>query len=131
MTSFYTRLKPLNLGWLFIWWFFLSKKWFSSSNFVSTQPCPQGFFNLFWHEKEKKSSDDVDSVDSRILCDTFDILLLIRSKFFSIFFNRKTPSYWQNLITLIICVTTIISYYHLASLHEKNQDHHLLAASQW
>ena len=36
----------------------------------------------------------------------------------------------KNLV-LIICLATIISYYHLASLHEKNRDHYLLAASEW
>ena len=44
--------------------FFGSNKCFSSCNFVSTQPCPRGFFEFFYHGKENNYSDDVDSVDS-------------------------------------------------------------------
>ena len=65
---------------------------------------------------------------------TFDISfpwwLPIRSKFFSNFSDRKTPSYWQNLISFN-SLATIISYYHLVSLYEKNKDHYFLTASKW
>ena len=33
-------------------------------------------------------------------------------------------------LVLIICLATIISYYHLVSIHEKNRGHYLLAASE-
>ena len=53
--------------------------------------------------------------------------LLIRSKIFSNFSNRKTPSYWQKLISF----NHLFSYNHLVSLHLKNWDYYLLAASEW
>ena len=34
-------------------------------------------------------------------------------------------------VVLIICLATIISYYHLVSLHEKSRGHCLVAASEW
>ena len=62
--------------------------------------------------------------------------LLIRSKFFSNFSNRKNRSYWQIWLVLIICLAIIIImrriiYCHLVSLYEKNRDHYPLAGSQW
>ena len=39
-----------------------------------------------------------------------------------------TNKFW---LFLIICFVIIINYYHLVSIHEKNRDHYLLAASQW
>ena len=66
---------------------------------------------------------------------TFDISLqwwlLIPLKFFRIFpieILHPADKIW---LALIICLATIISYYHLLSLHEKNQDYYPLAASQW
>ena len=60
---------------------------------------------------------------------TFDILLqwwlLIRLKFFSNFFSRKTHP------TDKIWLVLIISYYHLVLLYEKDWDHYFLAGSQW
>ena len=41
---------------------------------------------------------------------------------------HPTDKTWS---VLIICLATIISYYHLVWLHENNQDHYLQAASEW
>ena len=114
MTSFHNRLKSFGLRWFFVWQIFLSNKCFSSSNFVFIQPCPQGFFNIFWHGKQKKWRKMRRKWFCRLtLHGTFDISLqwwlLIRLKFFSNFFNRKTPSYSQNLISF----NHFFSYNHL------------------
>ena len=61
MASFHSKLKSLGFS---FGEFFESNKCFSSSNFATTEPCLQGFFNFFWHDKQKMYSDDVDSVDS-------------------------------------------------------------------
>ena len=96
LASFHSRLKSFNLRWFFIWRIFLSNQCFSASNFVSTQPCPQGFFNFFDMES-KRSARTILILLILTLWGTSDISLqwwlLIRSKFFSNFSNRKTPSY--------------------------------------
>ena len=47
-------------------------------------------------------------------------------RIFPIEILHPTDKIW---LVLIICLATIIRYYHLVSLHEKNWDHYLLAAS--
>ena len=50
------------------------------------------------------------------------------SRFFPIERLDPTDKIW--LVVLIICLTIIISQYHLVSLH-KNREHYLLAVSHW
>ena len=50
------------------------------------------------------------------------------SRIFPIERLHPTDKIW---LISIICLATIISYYHLVSLNLKNWDHYLLAASEW
>ena len=50
------------------------------------------------------------------------------SQIFPIESLHPTDKTW---LVSIICLATIISYYHLVSLHEKNRGHYILAASDW
>ena len=136
MASFHSRLKSLGsgVGGLF-GGFFWSNKCFNPSNFVSIQPCTQmSFFSLTLFGMESKTLIRKMLILLILtLYGTFDTLLqrwlLIRSKFFSNFpIERLHPTDKTSLV-LIICLATIISYYHLVSLHEKNRD--LQAASEW
>ena len=135
MAIFHSRLKPLGLGWLFIWQFFFDLINGSIQLILFPLNLVLRASLTFFGMESKRRARMMFILLILTTCDTFDIWLqwwlLVRSKFFSNFFNRKAPSYWQNLITLIICLITTISHYYLVSLHEKNWDHYLLAASQW
>ena len=84
--------------------------------------------------KNKRSSQAMLILLILTLRDKFDILLqwwlLIRSKFSRFFPIERLDPTDKIWLVLIICLTIIISQYHLVSLH-KNRDHYLLAVSHW
>ena len=131
MVSFHSGLKSLGLRWLFI----LANSFNLTNVSVQVILFP---LNLvlsvcltFFSMESKRSVRTAFILLNLTLYDTYDMLLqwwlLILSKFYSNFPDRKTPSYWQNLISF----NHLFSYYYLVSLHEKNRDDYLLTASQW
>ena len=135
MTTPHSRPKSLRLRWFFIRRIFLDLTNVSVHVILFPLNLVLGASLSFFTMERKTITQTMLILLILFLYGTLDISLqwwlLIRSNFFSNFSNRKTPFYWQNFwLVLIICLAIIISYNHLASLHEKNRYHYLLAVRQ-
>ena len=136
MASFHSRLKSLGLRWFLSFGeFFSFNKCFSSSNFFPFNLALRVFLTFFGIESKRRVPTMLILL-ILTLYGTYDILLYCFGCWFVQSFIRisqieRLHPIDKMWLVLIICLFIIISYYHLVSLHDKNWDDYLLAASQW
>ena len=139
MASFHSRLKSISLRWFFDLQIFLIQQMFQFKKFCFHSALFSGLLWLYLAWKVKEALGGCwfcwFSLCMAHLTYYFsDASWFVQSsnspkKFARIFPTERLHPTDKIWLVFIICLAIIIGYYHLVSLHEKNQDHYILAAS--